>query len=82
MVVPMFSFYGFHCSVDLYLILIYETQRRQYEGHNTLGYYTDQCPYGCGQYNGQGVYCGLSSASEVFLLPNYTNILVCLFYFH
>ena len=29
----------------LYVILIEETQRRQYEGHNTpLGYYTDQGP--------------------------------------
>ena len=38
-------------------VLIQETHRRQYEGHNTpLGYYTDQ-----------GVYCGLSAASEVFL---------------
>ena len=44
------------------------TQRRQYEGHNTpLGYYTDQGPKGHGEYNGQGVYCGLSTASEVFL---------------
>ena len=33
-----------------------------------LGYYTDQGPYGRGQYNGQGVYCGLSTASEVFLI--------------
>ena len=23
---------------------------------------------GCGQYNGQGVYCGLTTASEVFLI--------------
>ena len=49
--------------------IIRETQRRQYEGHNTsLGYYTDQGPLGCGQYNGQGVYCGLSTGSEVFLM--------------
>ena len=42
-------------------MLIQETQRRQYECHNTpLGYYTDQDPYGRGQYNSQGVYCGLS----------------------
>ena len=36
-------------------------------------------------YNGQGVYCGLRTASEVFLtflLPKYTNILVCSFYLH
>ena len=45
------------------------TQRRQYEGHNTpLGYHTDQGPKGIGQYDGQGVYCGLSTASEVFLI--------------
>ena len=25
-------------------------------------------PIGCGQYDGQGVYCGLSTASEVFLI--------------
>ena len=43
--------------------------RRQYEGHNTpLGYYTDQGPQGCSHYDGQGVYCGLSTASEVFLI--------------
>ena len=42
---------------------------RQYEGHNTpLSYHTDQGPYGHGQYNGQGVYYGLSTASEVFLI--------------
>ena len=42
---------------------------RQYEGHNTrLGYYTDQGPKGRSQYNGQGVFCGLSTASEVFLI--------------
>ena len=45
-------------------ITIYETQRRQYEGHNTpLGSHTDQGP--C---NGQGVYCGLSTAYEEFLI--------------
>ena len=31
-------------------------------------YYTDQAPYSRGQYDGQGVYYGLSSASEVFLI--------------
>ena len=32
-----------------------------------LGYYTtDQGPQGRGQYDGQRVYCGLSSASELF----------------
>ena len=48
---------------------------RQYEGHNTpLGccYYTDQGPQSCGQYDSQGVYlgvyCGLSTAPEVFLI--------------
>ena len=33
-----------------------------------------------GQYKGQGVYCGLTTAFEIFfmlLLPNYTNILLC-----
>ena len=33
-----------------------------------LPYYTDCGPMGRGQYNGQGVYCGLSIASEVFLI--------------
>ena len=42
---------------------------RQYSGHNTpLGYYTDLGPYGHGQYDGQGVYLGLSIDSEVFLI--------------
>ena len=57
-------------------ILTEETQRRQYEGHNTpQGYYTDQGPQ---------VYCCLSTASEVFLilLSNYRNILVSFFYLH
>ena len=34
--------------------------------------------------NGQGVYCGLKTASSVFLiflLPNYTNIFSFVFYF-
>ena len=49
--------------------LILETQRRQYEGHNTpLGYYTDQGPQGRGQYDDHGVYCGPSTASKVFLI--------------
>ena len=35
--------------------------------YNTpLGYHTDS--WGHGQYAGQGVYCGLSNASEVFLI--------------
>ena len=29
---------------------------------------TDQEPWGCGQYDGQWVYCGLSTASEVLLI--------------
>ena len=33
-----------------------------------LGYYTDQGPKCRGQYDGQGVYCGLRTASEVFLI--------------
>ena len=42
---------------------------RQYEGNNTpLDYYTDRSPMGHGQYNGKGVYCGLSTVSEVFLI--------------
>ena len=36
---------------------------------------------GHGQYNGPGVYCGLSTASELFLLPNYSNILVFFFFY-
>ena len=32
------------------------------------GYHTDQGPLGRGQYNGQGVYCGLSTPSAVFLI--------------
>ena len=52
---------------------IKETERRQYEGHNTpLGYCTDQGPQGCGQYDGQydglGEYCGAHTASSVFLI--------------
>ena len=34
----------------------------------SIDYYTDCGPIGFGQYNGQGVYCGLSTASEVFLI--------------
>ena len=50
-------------------VIIKETQRRQYEGHNTpLGYYTNQDPSGRGQYDDEGVYWGLSTASEVFLI--------------
>ena len=33
-----------------------------------LGYQTDRGPTCLGQYDGQGVYCGLSTASEVFLI--------------
>ena len=48
-------------------MLIKETQRRQYEGHNTpLCCYTDQGPSGCHRYDGYDVYCGLNTASEVF----------------
>ena len=43
--------------------MIYQdTQRRQYEGHNT-----PQGPYVCGEYDGQGVYCGMSAVLEVSL---------------
>ena len=46
-----------------------EAQRRQYEGHNTpLGCCTDQGPQGWSQYDDLGMYCGLSTASEVFLI--------------
>ena len=31
-----------------------------------LGYYTVQGPQGCGQYDGQAEYCGLSTAFSVF----------------
>ena len=56
-------------------VLIQETQRRQYEGHNTpLGYYTDRGPSGHSQYSGHGVYCGLSTAYEVSLMFTTTNI--------
>ena len=45
-------------------LLIFETQRTQYEGRNTpLGYYTDQDWWGHGQYDGQKVYCGLITTS-------------------
>ena len=56
------------------------TQRRQYEGHNTpLGYYmyTDIGIMGHGQHNSQGVYCGLSTASEMFLIFT-TQVYSCL----
>ena len=34
---------------------------RQYEGHNTpLSFYIGQGPQSHSQYDGQGVYCGLS----------------------
>ena len=37
------------------------------KGHNIpLGFYADQGPQGCSQYDGQGKYCGSSTASEVF----------------
>ena len=50
-------------------VLLEETQRRQYEGHNTpLGYHTDQGP--CIVAWVLPLRCFLS------LLPNYTNILV------
>ena len=51
-------------------VIILETQRRQYEGHNTpLDFYTDQGP---------GVYCGLSTASDVFLIfTNHVHSCLC-----
>ena len=55
-----------------------ETQRRQYEGHNTpLGCHTDQGPQVRGQYDGQGVYCGLSTASEVFIFTTQQYLYLC-----
>ena len=36
-----------------------------------IGYHIDQGPQGRGQYDDQGVYCGLSTVSEVFL--NFTT---------
>ena len=50
-----------------------------------LPYYTDQGPQGHGQYDREGVHCGLSTASEVslkFLLPNYTNFEYVFFFSH
>ena len=46
-----------------------KTQRSKYDGC-----YTDQGPMGLGQYNGRGVYCGLITASEVFLYFYYPTI--------
>ena len=52
-----------------------------------LGYHTDQGPQGHGQYDGQGVYYGLSTATKVFLifttqlyscLSNY-NAIICIY---
>ena len=66
-----------HLQVVFFLNLICIKIRMQYEGHDiSLGYHTDQGPSGEGQYNGQGLYCGQSTASEVFpfLLPNYTHV--------
>ena len=54
-------------------------QRRQYEGHHTpLGYYTDQDLDSHNQHDSQGEYCGLSTASEVFLIF-ITQLDSCLF---
>ena len=42
-----------------------------------IGHHTDQYLQGCGQFYGQGMYFGLSSAFEVFLiflLPNYMHV--------
>ena len=47
-------------------------QRRQYEGHTmSSSHRGDQGPLGHHQYDDSGVYCGLSTASEVlhFSLP-------------
>ena len=48
---------------------IRNTEEAVYMGHNTpLVCHTDQGPEGHSQYDSQGVYCGLSTASEVFLI--------------
>ena len=60
---------------------IRNTEKAQYSGHNTpLGCYSDQGPYVRGQYYGQGEYCGLSTASEVFLI--FTTQLYQVFFFY
>ena len=49
--------------------MILQTQRMQYEGHNIpLAYHTDCDLIGLGQDDGQGVYSGKNTASEVFLI--------------
>ena len=53
--------------------------------YNTpLGYYTDQGLYGRSQYDGQGECCGLSTASEVFLIftTQLYQFIVCILYLH
>ena len=46
--------------------------QRQYSGHNTpQGHHTDRGPMGLGQYDGLVAYCGLSTASSVFLILLY-----------
>ena len=68
-----------HCSMNI------PTQRRQFQGHNTpLVYCTDQGPVWRGQYNGQGLYCGLSYAYVVFFIftTKLYQFLVCFFYSH
>ena len=64
----------------------------QYEAHNTtIGYHTDQRPWGHGQYDGQGaycwVYCGLNTVPTVLLISTtkqqlYKCFNVFFFYLH
>ena len=55
----------------------------RYEGNNTpLGNYTDHGQEGSGQYNGQGVYCGLSTASEVFRIFTFLHFFSVFVHLH
>ena len=57
-------------QVLIFIILIVsETQMKQYEGHNTpQGHHTNQGPKGRGQYDVLEAFCGLNTASEIFLI--------------
>ena len=61
------------------LLLSPLTPRRQYEGHNTpLGDPTDQGRQVHGQYDCQGEYYALNTASEVFLIFTTQLVYSCL----
>ena len=49
-----------------------------------LGYYTDQGPQGHGQYNGQGMFFGLNTTSDVFLIftTQLYHYFIFFFYLH